>query len=190
MTNTIYLFVFLLSLTLSSCGSGEHSATDTGSASFGLTFEEASVPAAMKLAPSMAAATDICSSYGIDSISGTVYNSSNTVIATGGPWACSAHQGTINNIPPGSNLKIAIKGTVSGSVVWQGETTGASIYAGQDTNVGAIPMTYTGSDTTRPTVSASTPTGTNVAVTSPVTVTFSEAMASSTIDSTDRKSVV
>src|SRR3990172_461793 len=127
MTNTIYLLVFLLSLSLSSCGSGEHSNTaDTGSASFGLSFEQASAPSTMQLAPS-AAPTDICSSYGIDSISGTVYNSSNTVIATGGPWACADHTGTIYNIPAGSNLKIAIKGTVSGSVVWQGETTGASI---------------------------------------------------------------
>jgi len=184
MTNTIYLLVFLLSLSLSSCGSGEHSNTaDTGSASFGLSFEQASAPSTMQLAPS-AAPTDICSSYGIDSISGTVYNSSNTVIATGGPWACSAHTGTIYNIPPGSNVRIAIKGTVSGAVVWQGETTGATIYAGQDTNVGSIPMTYTGSDTTRPTITAATPTGTNVALTSPITVTFSEAIASSTIDST------
>lgn len=183
MKNTIYLFVFLLSLTFSSCGTGEHSTTaDTGSASFGLIFEQAPAPVAIKSAPSMAPVTDICSSYGIDTISGTVYNSSNTAIATGGPWACSAHQGTINNIPPGSNLRIAIKGTVSGTVVWQGETTGATIYAGQDTNVGSIPMTYTGNDTTRPTVSASTPTGTTVPLTSPITVTFSEAMAASTID--------
>lgn len=138
----LHLLVIVLSLNLISCGSGEHSATDTGSASFGLTFEEATAPAAMKLAPSMAPA-DICSSYGIDSISGTVYNSSNSVIATGGPWACSAHTGTIYNIPPGSNLRITITGTVSGTVVWQGETTGKTIYSGQDTNVGSIPMTYT-----------------------------------------------
>ena len=181
MTSTIYLILLLFSLTLSSCGSGEHSATDTGSASFGLTFEEATAPVAMKLAPSMAPA-DICSSYGIDSISGTVYNSSNTVIATGGPWPCSAHQGTINNIPPGSNLRIAIKGTVSGTVVWQGETTGATIYAGQDTNVGSISMTYIGNDTTAPTVTFSTPNGANAPVTSPITVTFSETMAASTIN--------
>lgn len=148
MKNTVRFAAFVLSLTLLSCGGGEHSATDTGSASFGLMFEEASVPA-MNLAPSMAPA-DICSSYGIDSISGTVYNSSNTVIATGGPWACSAHQGTITNIPTGSNICIIIKGTVSGSVVWQGATSGVTIYGGQDTNVGAIPMAYTGNVTTTP----------------------------------------
>lgn len=185
MKNTIYLFVFLLSLTFSSCGSGDYSTSaDTGSASFGLKFEEASVPSAVKLAQSAARATDICSSYGIEYISGTVYNSSNSAVATGGPWACADHQGTINNIPPGSNLRIAIKGTVSGTVVWQGETTGITIYADQDTNVGSITMIYTGSDTTSPTVTAATPTGTNVPLTSPITVTFSEAMASSTIDST------
>ncbi|MBI4746293.1 MAG: Ig-like domain-containing protein [Deltaproteobacteria bacterium] len=133
----------------------------------------------------MAPVTDICSNYGIDSISGTVYNQSNTVIATGGPWACSAHTGTIYNIPPGSNLRIAIKGTVSGAVVWQGEKTGVTINAGQDTNVGTITMTYIGSDTTAPTVSSVTPSAaTNVPITTAITAAFSESMSVSSISET------
>lgn len=69
----LYLAVLVVSLALSSCGGG-HGSTDTGSASFGLTFEQAPALDAIKSAPSMAPVTDICSNYGIDSISGTVYN--------------------------------------------------------------------------------------------------------------------
>ena len=115
-----------------------------------------------------------------------MFNSSGAAVAAGN-WSCSAHEGTITDVPAGSNYTIRITGTATGGIVaWRGEKGGVGVTAGSTTSAGTITMAYTGSDATPPSITSSSPSidATGVPVTSAVTAIFSENMAASSINTT------
>ena len=78
----------------------------------------------------------------IDVIECIVYDGSNNELASE-TFDCSAHQGTIDNIPVGSNRKVIILGIdVSGNIIYYGEVLGVTIAAGQTNNLGTIDAYY------------------------------------------------
>lgn len=145
-----YIFYVLFSFVLlvSGCGSNDYApSSGTGSIAFGVNWEGAPTlaPSNLELKTSnaalMAASLD-CTTSGVNTVSATVYDSANNAVASGGPWSCSAHTGTVNNIPAGSNLKFVVSGKdSSGNVLYQGSQTGVTITASQTTNVGTIIVT-------------------------------------------------
>lgn len=184
----LYIFLILFSACdggsgtsdKASSGTSDEASSDTGSIAFSLVWEEAASNSGVRLAQAQAAQSpsgDVCVDYGIDTISATVYNSSDTEVGSR-VWPCSAHQGTISGVRTGSGMRIVVEGIVSDIVLWRGETTGITVTAGQTTNAGIIIMDYIGADAEPPTAgSPSPPDGaTDIAVNSVVTATFSEAV--------------
>ena len=181
MQKRYYILCIILLFLLSACGSNQQ-ASDTGSISFNL---ELSRPTTASRAAA-ATSADICIDYGITIINANVSTSSGAQVASGN-WSCSAHEGTITDVPAGSDYTIRITGTVTGgTIAWRGEVTGVSVTGGETTTAGTITMDYTGSDTTLPVISSTNPSldTTDVPVTSMITATFNEKMASSSINTT------
>lgn len=167
---------------MTACGSDSHQSSDTGSISFNIKLSH---PTTMSRAAA-ATSADICADYGIIFINVNLSNSSGSAVDTGS-WSCSAHEGTIYDVPAGSGYIIEITGTVSGgSIAWRGEMSGVVVTAGELTDTGVIALTYTGEDVEPPEIESSTPSSeveaTDVPVTSVVTVKFKEKMAPSTIN--------
>lgn len=180
MRKPFYILCIILLFLLSSCGNGRQAA-DTGSISFNL---ERFRPATASRAA--AAASDICTDYGITIINVNVSGPSGAEAGSGN-WSCSAHTGTVTDVPAGSGYTIEITGTVTGGeIAWGGEKTGVNVMAGETTVAGTITMSYSGSDTVIPAITSNTPPEgeTGVPVTSVLTAVFSEKMAASTINDT------
>jgi hypothetical protein len=186
---TRYRMRFLLFLAhmtlLILAGCGDNQSTPTGSATFKLQWEKPETSVAKTVG---AAAADICSDYGVQTITASFIDGNGTAQASGS-FACSAHQGVVSGIPAASNYKVRIEGmpATGSSVVWRGEKTGVVIAANTDNPVGTVTMNYVGStDTTAPTIAGSTPASgsSSVPVSSPMNITFSEPMAPSTINGT------
>src|SRR3972149_3432161 len=172
----------ILLLLMTACGSNNHQSSDTGSVSFNLKLSH---PTTMSRSAA-ATSADICADYGIIFINVNLLNSSDEAVATGS-WSCSAHEGTIYDVPAGTGYIIKITGTVSGgTIAWRGEMSGVRVTAGELTDTGVIALTYTGDDVEPPEIESSTPSSeveaTDVPVTSVVTVKFKEKMAPSTIN--------
>ncbi len=179
----LILYVLLL-LLLTACGSNQHASPDTGSISFKLKLSRPTTTSR----PAAALPADICTDYGITTINATVLNSSEDTI-TSVSWPCSAHEGTITGAPVGSNYTVRLNGIDSNnSITWRGEKSGIDIISGATAVAGTISMTYIGSDTTAPAVTAVNPTmslyylGGGVPVTTSLTATFSEKLALSSIN--------
>lgn len=179
--------VILAAVFLSGCGSGGGSSsssgsdTGTGSIAFSVEWQQSSLSKSVSY---LATSSDVCVDYGIATVNGYVLDSSNYQIASQG-WQCSAHSGTISNVSAGSGYTVRLEGlNSSGTVTWRGEVSGVSVSSGQTASAGTITMSYVGSDTTAPTVSSTSPANnaTGVAINTAITATFSESMASSTIN--------
>jgi len=167
---------------MTACGSNSHQSSDTGSISFNL---QLSHPTTLSRAAA-ATSADICTDYGIIFININLLNSSDEAVATGS-WSCSAHEGTIYDVPAGTGYIIKITGTVTGGIIaWRGEMSGVVVTAGETTPAGIITMEYAGSDDVLPyiDITSFTPSSdaTNIPVTSMITARFSEKMAASTIN--------
>jgi hypothetical protein len=77
-----------------------------------------------------------CAETGIDQVEAQVYDESNLLLASGGPWACDLHHGTITGVPAECNLKIVVFGrNVDGVITYLGEASGICVQADQTTNV-------------------------------------------------------
>jgi parallel beta-helix repeat protein len=144
---SVFIFFSLCVLLshLSGCGSGadttDDSAYGTGSISFGLAWEDGSSNTiSSSLSKALSPSGDVCADYGIDTITGKVYNSSNTEVASAS-WSCSAHQGALT-CPAGTGMRLVLEGIVAGSVDWRGEKTGITVTAGSTTNAGTVTMNY------------------------------------------------
>jgi hypothetical protein len=62
-----------------------------------------------------------------------------TTVAEGGPWACTAHEGTINDVPAGSGLKVvAYARDKDGLAIFAGEVDNITVVAGETTDAGTI----------------------------------------------------
>src|SRR3989304_5208189 len=160
----LFSFIFLVS----GCGSNDTApSSGTGSIAFGVNWQGAPTlaPSSPELKTSnaalMAPPLD-CTASGVSTVSATVYDSANNAVASGGPWSCSAHSGTVNNIPAGSNLKFVVSGKdSSGNVMYRGEKPGVTITTGQTTSVGTITATIFAPTLMSPS-NNSTPSGTGL----------------------------
>jgi hypothetical protein len=117
--------------------------SDTGSASFAIQWQTSSAGSASAAASGVVRqAIESCESAGVASITCKVYDPDHNQIAEGGPWDCSAHQGTIGQIPAGSDRIFAVLGWSGaggeGNAIYHGTRSGISITAGQTTNAGTI----------------------------------------------------
>ena len=127
-------------------GCGNNPSSPTGSATFNLQWEKPdSYVGRMVGAP----VDDICSDYGIQTITASFIDGNGASRASGS-FACSAHQGTVTGIPVASNYKVIIEGlSAAGSTVaWRGEKTGIAISANVDNPVGDVTMNYVGTKAT------------------------------------------
>ena len=137
---------FILSFMLFACGDGNSNnnsadSSDTGSIAFNIVWDGGSLNLNNR-----ALTGNVCDDYLIETINATITNSSDTTVASAS-WACSARQGTITGVPPGSDLQVIIEGLVAGgNVHWRGQVTGITVNANQATDAGTITLSYIGTN--------------------------------------------
>src|SRR3989338_6933074 len=136
----LLISAILSSLFLSTCGNpGSEESSGTGSLSFKLIWQGAptlssdSKPEDSDSMGVREAAID-CTASGVSTVEASIYNSSGTLLASGGPWSCSAHSGTISSISAGTSRTAVISGKdSSGNTIYKGEETGITITSDQIT---------------------------------------------------------
>ena len=148
-TFLFYLFYIFIILLISGCGDGSDDllpskSSETASASFTVAWHDTPVIDSSENNLLMAASLEQsgisidCEAAGVSTITCEVYDGSNTYL-TSEVFECSAGQGTINNIPVGTNREFVILGEdVDGNILYHGKTTGITISAGQTNDVGTI----------------------------------------------------
>lgn len=125
---------------ISGCGSSTQQ-SDTGSIAFSVDWR--GMPSGISAAPGISMAPLDCTTTGVYQVSATVYNSSNTPIAAGGPWACTAHGGSIASVPVGSGYRVVIKGVnINADTIVYGSQAGVSVSSNTTSNVGTITASY------------------------------------------------
>ncbi len=137
---TLYgLFIMLLMIAGcgSNSGSSAHLASDTGSVTFSIVMSDSS----SRKGGNLSNAVIDCSTEGIAEIEAEIYDQSDNLLKAGGPWACNAHEGTITEVPVGSNRWLKITGKDSGQDVrYRGiTTTPFTVTTGQN-NIGQITL--------------------------------------------------
>ena len=158
----VYLFpalFFTLILLMSGCGDGGSGASasdpsETASATFSITWHDAldirvqasdtQVPfKGLEKPPTPAAVQAQSVECGlIDYVACEVYDGADNDL-TSETFPCSAHQGTIDNIPAGSNRKFVFLGVdADGNILYHGEITGVAISAGLTNNLGTVDAYY------------------------------------------------
>lgn len=92
-----------------------------------------------------------CAAAGVSTVSAEVYGSSSALVGSAGPWTCSAHSGTIPNVPAVSEYHgIIVYGkNSSGNTVYRGEITGVKVISGGTSTV-TVGMGSVSSDTIPP----------------------------------------
>ncbi len=133
------VFILLFVNVISACNNGSDltdgnglSLSDTGAFRASLTWPENT--------PRTAKGID-CTLSGISKIRGTMFDENDAEL-TSAEFECTAHNGTIDNIPQGSNRRVVITGLDSnGHVIYRGEETGITITGGSITPGGEILMT-------------------------------------------------
>lgn len=135
-----FLWIGLLSgiSMLWACGGG--SSTDAISSTGTLNFRVAYQGA--EIGQKFQAAVIDCAAEGIDTIEADVYNPEVTFQIVGGPWDCSAGQGTIRSVPAGSNRIIVVLGNnTAGDIVFRGEKSGIDVVSDHENNAGTVDCT-------------------------------------------------
>jgi len=121
----------------SACTNSDYSSSNTGSISFSVEWRSA--PTIKGVAgPTVTRALD-CGAAGVTLVEAEIYDENDSYLTSGGPWLCSAHAGTIENVPEGTNRKVVVLGSdYNNNVIYRGEKTGITVIAGQTTNAGII----------------------------------------------------
>jgi hypothetical protein len=168
------------------CGGGEsdsESFSDSGSLSFRLVWEVPSDQGSIRQLQSPSG--DVCVDYGIETVNVALANSAGATVASAS-WPCSAHQGTLSNVPVGSGMTLTIIGVVGGNEVWRNQISSVSVSSGQNTDLGEVEMIYQGDDTNPPSVASHYPApgATGVFLNPSITVTFSENVVAASVDAT------
>jgi hypothetical protein len=136
----LYLALCLAVAPLATCGGGgggDQSSTDAGSVVLRLEFDTGRRTGGAQGV--LAQAQFDCLGNGVATVQAQVLDQAGAVIATGGPWPCTDGHGTINNVTPGQNLKVAaFAKDAPGNTLFTGEVTGIQVLAGQVTDVGVI----------------------------------------------------
>lgn len=113
--------------------------TETGSISFRLVLADENQSGNL-----LSIAAINCDAEGVSTVEAAVYDESDAHQQSGGPWACSLHQGTIADVPIGTQRRVAVLCKSSdGVILLQGGRSGIAVTAGQNTNVGEIVLTRT-----------------------------------------------
>jgi hypothetical protein len=133
--------LFILLLLIVSCSGGSYDSgktpSNTGSIVFRITMDSDTAESGGY----QAAAVD-CAATGIDTVEVDVFDVSDNLLVSGGPWPCTDHGGTITGVPAGINRKIIALARDSGStVLFSGENTGISVVAGVPNDGGTIVFT-------------------------------------------------
>jgi hypothetical protein len=178
--------VFMISACSKSSDNSNAPASNTGSVSFQLVWQQPSSGATTaRRTPSFNA----CNDFALITIAATVASGVTTV--SSGSWPCSLHEGLIQGIPAGTNYTVQISGISSGPTptTWSGQASAITVITGQITDAGTIVMSYIGGDTTPPTAiiapHSNSAITTNVPVTDRIDIAFNEPMAISTIAATN-----
>jgi len=127
--------VLLVCAVAMGCGHSDQKTSDsqTGHISFSPTIQDSS-----KSMAHGSKAVD-CGALGVQTVRATVYTSGGSTAATGGPWACSSHAGTVSNVPPGSQYRIVVQAVDGNSVVrYSGTVSGLAVTAGGNSHAGEI----------------------------------------------------
>jgi len=112
-----HLILYVLLLLLTACGSNPNISSESGAVNFNIKLLR---PLTANLNAYLTG-NNICSNYGIETISAAVLNSSSDIV-TSVSWSCSAHEGTITGVPAGSNYTVRLNGIDSNnSIMWRGE---------------------------------------------------------------------
>lgn len=80
-----------------------------------------------------------CDAFDIEWIEASVFSPADEVIATGGPWPCQDHQGTIEAVPVGSGIEVEVVAIGPGdSVLFSGMSAPLTVWPNQTTDAGQI----------------------------------------------------
>ncbi len=125
-----------LSILVSACSDAQYSSSETGSIAFSIEWKGA--PTIQLTSRAIKAASLDCDAAGVTTVRFDLYDENNSYLV-GDSWSCSYHEGTVHDVPVGSNRKLVVTGEdSSGNVLYRGEVTGITVAAGQTTNVGTI----------------------------------------------------
>jgi hypothetical protein len=126
---------------------------------------------------------DICTDFGIESVSAAVYDEGGNPVATA-EAACDQHQLTLDGIPVGDGYRVVGQGLVAGNTCWQGETTGITVTADSPAETVTIEMIYQCMADSPPFVVATLPAAdaTGQPSTPTLFAVFSEAMSPASIN--------
>jgi hypothetical protein len=109
------LCIFLIIL-VSACSDAQYISSETGSIAFSVEWRGAPQESSGRYA----AALD-CDAAGVATVVAEVYDESSLYLTAGGPWLCSAHTGTIQNVPAGSGRTAVVLGKdINGDVLYRG----------------------------------------------------------------------
>ncbi len=153
----------------SACGDADKSSSntgssDTGSISFSVEWIGIGTPTIEDAVDSNVARVLDCATSGVSEVEAEVYDEYYDGLASGGPWDCNNHSGTINNVPEGFNYIVELIGKdSSGNTIYQGEKTGINVYAGETAYAGTITVSPIKPDLTV-TITNVTSDGSNVTI--------------------------
>lgn len=117
---------------LPTCGGGGGGTGDgsagTGSVSVQLQLNDQQTPGLAQID---------CARTELATVEAEVYDEANTLLASGGPWACTLHQGTISNVPGECNLRVVALATggVEAPINYLGESAPFCVTTGATTSV-------------------------------------------------------
>jgi len=124
-----YLLLCFVLAFLPTCGGGGGGSEHSGSGSVTVMLHVA------KDSGTTLAQID-CGEIGVQTVEAEIFDATNTSIASGGPWVCDLHQGTIANVPAGCGNTIVVRGLNSdATVTYLGEVTDFCVIAGQKNDV-------------------------------------------------------
>jgi len=135
----IILHLFILS----ACSGSGQDAASTGSLAFKATWPTISTDGTTPRATTTEGVPDVCTSFGIATISAVVLDEDGTQKGSGS-WACDieGHRGTIDELPVGSGYRVVVAGLVDDVVRWRGEVGDIAIEANGTTIADNIIMSY------------------------------------------------
>ena len=135
-----------LIILVSGCGEGQHSysETETGSIAFRVEWKDApTIEGAESNVGAVYTASIDCVAAGVVDVTFEIYDENDTYLV-GDSWPCSAHSGTVHNVPAGFPRMLVVTGENSdGTILYQGEVTAIRVTGGQTTDVGTVVMADT-----------------------------------------------
>jgi hypothetical protein len=137
----LYLALCICLILLFACDRGsetyEETSSSSGTGSIAFTLTVQGITGVNDMSP---LAID-CIATGISTIEASVYNQSDVLLKTGGPWNCNVHQGTITDVKAGTNYTVVVLGRDSvGDILYEGQSSGVAVTAGQTNNIGEITL--------------------------------------------------